>query len=178
MFAMMAWSAPARADGAAFLRTFDTTKDQSRVFPKNFPFFNMKDAPTTLKFGDGEPWRLINFWAAWCGPCIQEMPSLKALQADAARKKSFEVVMVSADMLPSAAALRYMMNQKNLPPLDSALYIKDFNAWEGLGINSLPTTMIVSPRGEVVFTMVGAGDWRSADARAFLQMKLPKGVAP
>ena len=171
-------AAAARADAPVFLRSFDVSKHHAMAFPKAFPLFDMKDRPATIAFGNDQPWRLVNFWAAWCGPCIREMPSLKALQDKTRGSRSFQVMLVSSDMLPSAEALRYMMNQKNLPRLDDALYIKDYAAWESLGIEGLPTTMIVSPQGKIVSAMTGAGDWQSGDAMAFLHKTLPPHTLP
>lgn len=54
----------------------------------------------------GEPWRLseqqgkvivLDFWASWCGPCIDAMPDLVELEADFGHRSDFELVGVALD---------------------------------------------------------------------------------
>lgn len=42
---------------------------------------------------------LVNFWATWCGPCIEELPALQAVH-DALKVKGFQVVGVAVDDSP------------------------------------------------------------------------------
>lgn len=39
---------------------------------------------------------VVNFWATWCGPCIEELPSFEKLQADY-KNKPFKVILMSLD---------------------------------------------------------------------------------
>jgi thiol-disulfide isomerase/thioredoxin len=50
-------------------------------------------------------WRIVNFWATWCPPCIVEKPSLKALKARYEHTNAFDVGFVSMDFPKDAAGL-------------------------------------------------------------------------
>jgi thiol-disulfide isomerase/thioredoxin len=166
---------PAVSDSKAvrnFTSGFDAFSDKPRPFPDKFEMFDFSDQKATIAFGPDQPWRLINFWAAWCPPCIAELPSLKALQTKSKLMKGFKVVLLSADMPVSGAALKYLLGQKNIPMFE-AYYLKDFNLWESFDVSGLPTTILVTPQGQIVYTFTGDADWNSQDSMAFLRAVLP-----
>ena len=69
-------------------------------------FVTASGAPKTLDTFRGKM-ILLNLWATWCLPCIKEMPSLDALQADMGGR-DFEVVALSVDDKGVPAAQRFL----------------------------------------------------------------------
>ena len=61
-----------------------------------FPVFDFEDLEPLLHQKDGKT-HIINFWATWCKPCIEEMPHFERINA-AYGDKGVEVVLVSLDM--------------------------------------------------------------------------------
>ncbi len=92
----------------------------------------------------------INFWATWCRPCLEEMPSIQAAMN---KLKNERIVFLFASDEASdeienfKASHNYNFN-----------YVKVENL-EELNIMSLPTTYIISPKGKLVFSEMGYRKW-------------------
>lgn len=115
--------------------------------------------------GNGRPlaaltgrWRLVNFWATWCAPCVEEIPTLDRLQTTV-RRPSFEVLLVSLDLggVKEAAPALAKMGGGHLVTLADP----GMEAMGALGISSLPTTLLIDPEGRERARMVGPTEWDS-----------------
>ena len=107
---------------------------------------------------------LLNFWATWCGPCKEEMPSLARLQAQLDPQR-FRVVTVTTDMhrLGITQFLAHM--SIGLPVLLDA----DQEVSRMYMVRGLPTTVLLGPDGRPVGRAVGPRAWDSQDAVALIQ---------
>jgi thiol-disulfide isomerase/thioredoxin len=90
---------------------------------------------------------LIEFWSTTCGPCIAEMPAVKAAY-EKLHDRGFEVVAISLD--DKETALRRYLKEKELPWPQHF----DGKGWENqfavrYGIFSIPTTWLVDKRGNL-----------------------------
>lgn len=97
---------------------------------------------------------LLNFWATWCPPCRQEMPSMVELSKKYAAK-GLKVVAVSVDR--DAKALRDFVAEYQLPflvlhDIDSAVSAKH-------GVYRYPETFLIDRQGHVQAHLVGAIEW-------------------
>ncbi len=111
-------------------------------------------------------WRLVNFWATWCAPCVEELPTLDRLQA-ALGGERFAVTLVSLDSMPRekvVAALRgYGVSR-----LDTLLD-KTLAAMGALAIAGLPTTLLLDPAGHEAARLVGPTQWDAPKVQAALR---------
>jgi thiol-disulfide isomerase/thioredoxin len=92
----------------------------------------------------------INFWATWCKPCIQEMPSIERAQ-NILRDKKVVFLMAAAESAEQTQQVRanspYKFNYTKIENL------------EELNIQALPTTFIINPKGKLVFSEMGSRNW-------------------
>jgi len=96
---------------------------------------------------------LVNFWAAWCTPCADEVPKLIALQ-DKYRAQGLRVVGISMDDSDTALRDFYRKYKMNYPV--AAGDQKVVNAYGG--ILGLPTSLLISRDGIIHEKHVGLAD--------------------
>jgi len=116
---------------------------------------------------------LVNLWATWCGPCIEEMPSLGRLQAQLGG--DLAILAISEDRSGAAAVEPFLAR---VPVGDLAVYLDATDAAiKAFGVQGLPTTLLIGRDGKVAFKLDGAADWDSpamvARLRAFIDAKTP-----
>lgn len=92
----------------------------------------------------------VNLWATWCRPCIQEMPSIAALQTQLAGK-NIEFFFASDEEVEKIQ--KFMESRKM-----TSRFVRIENP-EALGIEALPTTFIFDGDGNLVFSEVGYRKW-------------------
>lgn len=109
---------------------------------------------------------VLNFWATWCAPCIQELPTLDKLQADLGNDK-FEVVVVSVDLrgMEKVGPFWAEKGYKNL-----AIRLDQRGTMmRAFGTRGLPTTFLVDADGGIVGYLEGHADWASPEAKALVR---------
>lgn len=118
------------------------------------PLQTLDGAPASLAAYRGKV-LILNVWAAWCGPCRAELPSLDRLN-QALDPELFAVAGVSIDR-------QRVFTREFLADLGVGFP----NYWDGegrltkeiLAANVLPLTVIIDPQGEIVLGYEGARDW-------------------
>jgi thiol-disulfide isomerase/thioredoxin len=108
-------------------------------------------------------WLVLNFWATWCAPCRQEMPSLQRLQA-AMPDIAVVPVATGRNSVEGIAKFFAEAGVTDLP----ALRDPDSGLAHAMGVMGLPVTVIVSPEGQEVARLIGGAEWDSPDALAVL----------
>ncbi len=92
----------------------------------------------------------INFWATWCRPCIEEMPSIERAQS-MLKGRNIEFLFASNEEIDRIQNFGLKRNLKlNFMRLENQ---------EELNIQALPTTFIFNPEGKFVFNEMGFRQW-------------------
>ncbi|MFK7968045.1 MAG: TlpA family protein disulfide reductase [Rickettsiaceae bacterium] len=108
---------------------------------------------------------LVNFWASWCGSCVEELPSLDVLQKDF-RKLPFEVIAVSEDFKGIDAAEAHF-NKYGIRHLK--LYHDYQNSlFRAMSVVGLPTAFLINPEGKIKFIFKGNTKWHEESIRNIL----------
>lgn len=110
----------------------------------------------------GEP-LLVNLWASWCAPCIQELPTLIALSG---REGAPKVLTLSQDMGPQAS-VRAFLDGKGLVSVEP-WQDPDMGMTDALGVQIMPTTILYDADGREVWRYVGDLDWTGDEAAKLL----------
>ena len=122
------------------------------------PDFTITDARRTVTLSQlrGKP-VILNFWATWCPPCVQEMPSLVELQKKLGDKVTVLAVSEDAD----DNAFTQFVRDHNV----DLLVVRDprQSANERYGTFKFPETYVIDKDGKIVRKFIGATDWTSPE---------------
>lgn len=123
---------------------------------REVPAFELDDInqqPWSAESLQGKPW-VINFWATWCPPCIEEIPSMnaawKTLEAE-----GVGMLAINAGEGEQAVAAFLKKVAIDFPVVlgDAATTLPDWS------VRGLPTTVIIDASGNVVLEALGPREW-------------------
>lgn len=127
------------------------------------PDFTVSDGSTTIHLAN---YRgrvvLLNFWATWCPPCVEEMPSLLQLHHD---MPNVVILAVSIDDDPDAYHHFLATHHVDLitvrDPSESAAKLFHTDMW--------PESYLIDRKGIIRSKFIGAQDWSDPEIRALLK---------
>jgi peroxiredoxin len=106
----------------------------------------------------------LNFWATWCPPCRQEMPSMERLYTEF---KDRGFTMLAVDLREGTGKVKAFKEKFKL----SFPILLDSDGRVGLmyGVRSIPTTYLIDREGNMIGGALGARDWASKEAFEFFE---------
>jgi cytochrome c biogenesis protein CcmG/thiol:disulfide interchange protein DsbE len=106
---------------------------------------------------------VLNFWATWCAPCVEEMPSLVEMQRRM-KAKGITVVAVSTDV--DQNAYKHFIKDHNV----NLLTVRDANQKSSAlyGTFKFPETYVIDRDGVMRRKFIGAVDWTEPEITDFL----------
>jgi cytochrome c biogenesis protein CcmG, thiol:disulfide interchange protein DsbE len=139
---------------------------------KPAPDFTVKDSDHTISL---DQFRgkivVLNFWASWCPPCVDELPSLEQMQAEL-RDKGVVVIGVSVD--DSADDYHKFLKDHSV----NFITVRDPGTQSSQGVDApvsakygtfkFPETYIIDRKGVIRRKIIGAVDWNEREMLDFL----------
>lgn len=115
-----------------------------------FSFTDTKGQKQSLETNKGK-WVLVNFWATWCPPCLEEIPDLIALQ-DKYSKTKLVVIGIAMDYRDPQQVIEFADSMFISYPivLGNASIASQIGQVQGL-----PTSYLFNPEGKIVAYQVG-----------------------
>lgn len=110
---------------------------------------------------------LLNFWATWCPPCVEEMPSLEQLHQ---RFKDQGLVLLAVNVEESYQTVSRFLQGKNYSfpiLLDTAAEVQ--NTYQ---VFRFPETFVIDRNGIIVDRIIGGRDWMSSKTTAMINSLL------
>lgn len=115
---------------------------------------------------------ILNFWASWCGPCVEEVPSLIKLIQEF--KGEVQLIAVSGDSNKEDIEIFL----KSFPELKGAniaiVYDEDRSVMKRFDVARLPESMVLDKDHKLVKKLVGSIDWYNKDSVAYMNTILGK----
>jgi cytochrome c biogenesis protein CcmG/thiol:disulfide interchange protein DsbE len=128
------------------------------------PDFTVRDSAHTVTLSQLKGQVVVlNFWATWCPPCIEEMPSLVQMQ-ERLKPKGVTVLAVSVDA--DENSYRRFLREHNVNLL--AVRDADQKSNELYGTFKFPETYVIDRNGVVRRKFIGAVDWTDPEVMDFL----------
>jgi peroxiredoxin len=107
---------------------------------------------------------LVNFWATWCPPCLEEMPSLERLWRQH-KDSGFVLLAVSLDGDPAPVGPFVAEHRLTFPvALDSKFEVANL-----YGVRALPATFIVDRSGNLAALALGPRTWDNDAAHSLVE---------
>lgn len=148
-------------------------------------FVSIDDAPAQpdliYRNGDGSEVRLsdyrgqvilVNYWATWCGPCVEEMPALSDLQSELGGDQ-FQVVTVTLDRsIEDAREFLTRMELGNLP----LIHDDTFSSPNRVRAIGLPMSILYDGQGREIGRVPAPAEWSSDDAYALIRAAIRRNI--
>ncbi len=144
------------------------------------PFKDLKRAPSiTLEDLKGKKVELksfkgkvifLNFWATWCGPCKEEMPSMEALYQQF-KEKDFVFLTISVDYEGTKPVKEFIEKRRYTFPV---LVDQKNETLDLYDVKGIPTTFIIDKQGRMLGKAIGPRNWQSPEITSLLKQLTEK----
>lgn len=130
---------------------------------KPAPDFTIVDGAKTIHLSDYRGKTLVlNFWASWCAPCLEELPSLIAFQ-----KQLPQVVVLAVDFDDNIDAYHQFLSDNHV----DLFTIHDESQKSNLafGTTRPPETYIIDGQGKIRRKFIGPQDWTNPEILNYIK---------
>jgi thiol-disulfide isomerase/thioredoxin len=127
------------------------------------PSFTVTDSSRTIRLSDYRGKVVVlNFWASWCAPCLEEFPSLIQLQRDMP-----QVAVLAISFNDEEGAYRTYIADNHIDLLTAFDATQKSNL--AFGTTRPPETYVIDKHGIIRRKFIGPADWTSPEILAYIQ---------
>lgn len=136
-------------------------------FPKEAPALSLlhRTPPIPIVVKVESP-TLVHFWATWCAPCVEELPSIAKIST---KTKDLNFIFVSVDT-SAVTKVPPFLSKLNLTHLP-VYWDPRSDLYKKFGIQILPTSILLNAKGIEVGRITGAANWKGEEDVIFLLKK-------
>ena len=160
---MRRWGAVGVLLAATALATGCDRGDHPEQLGRRAPLFALNDGEHAVDLSKMRGRVVVlNFWASWCGPCVEELPSLEQMQQELPQ---VQVVAVSTD--EDGAAYERFVAEHHV----SLLTVRDAEQRSNAmyGTFRYPETYVIDKTGVIRRKFIGAQEWTSPEIVGYLK---------
>jgi peroxiredoxin len=114
---------------------------------------------------------ILNFWATWCGPCKEEMPSMEALYQHY-KERDFVLLTISVDYGGPEPVKKFIEKHHYRFPVLLDPKGKTLDLFE---INKIPATLIIDKKGKMIGRVIGPRNWNSPEVFSLVDQMIHGG---
>lgn len=103
---------------------------------------------------DGRP-AILHFWAAWCIPCVKELPDLARW-----KEKHPDIALIPLSMDKKRVQANSMMQRSGA---DLPVWLIENKSLGNFKIRGLPLTLVVNPQGRILHRIEGPAPWEQVE---------------
>ena len=154
-----------------FFSVFNTKSTRSVAEGVYAPLLGIKDELTghNVTLSDLENKVVfVNFWASWCPPCKEEMPSVESLFKNMRGNGNFQMITILYKD-PYQNGTAYMNQNGYTFPVYSD---NTGTAARKFGVTGVPETYVIDKKGTLRKRVIGPAEWNSPDVKDFLNALL------
>jgi thiol-disulfide isomerase/thioredoxin len=126
------------------------------------PNFTITDNSKTIRLNDYRGKVVVlNFWASWCAPCLEELPSLIALQ-----KQMPQIVVLAVDFDDDVNAYHQFLTDNHVDLL--TIHDESQQSNRAYGTSRPPETYIIDQHGNIRRKFIGPQEWTNPEIVNYL----------
>ncbi|GIL18009.1 MAG: hypothetical protein BroJett040_17600 [Oligoflexia bacterium] len=119
------------------------------------------------------PIMIVHFWASWCGPCVEEIPSLVKLVDE--MKGQVKVIAVSGDSSDEDVH-NFLKSFPEMKHKDIHIIVDKSQSISRLyDVDRLPESFIANQKHQLIKKIIGSTNWHTADSVSYLKGQIKAG---
>ena len=164
---LLVFSLPANADESGLFSTIGAKPIKNQKKAPNVCLEELNGGKVQLAALKGKI-IFLNFWATWCGPCREEMPSMEALYQHY-KGKDFLFLTICIDDEGREPVKKFIERHRYRIPILLDPAGKTLDLFE---ISRIPTTLIIDRNGRMIGRVIGLRNWSSPEVFSLVDQML------